>query len=109
MVVGAVAFTLAQGIEPPELPTVQSTWSAETQEGQEGTASLASEAKKPKPDRPKPPPSPALEHWRRAQDQQTVGLAAIGCGFLIALLGAVRTAFAVVERKHFRNVRQPVS
>jgi len=107
MAVGAVAFTLAQGIEPPEVLTVQS--SADIG-GQQEAAPSVHEAPKPKPGRPKPPPpSPALEKWRRAQDQQTVGLAAIGCGFLITLLGGVRTGFAVVERKHFRNVRQPAS
>ena len=107
MAAGAVAFTLARGIEPPEVLTVQSSGGTV---GQEEAASPVNESPKARPGRPKPPPpSPALEKWRRAQDQQTVGLAAIGCGFLIALLGGVRTGFAVVERKHFRNFRQPAS
>jgi hypothetical protein len=103
MAAGAAAFTLAQGVEMPEALTVQSTGDSGAWEE---AASPTHEAAKPKPGRPKPPPSPALERWRRAQDQETVGLAAIGCGFLIALLGGVRTAFAFVERKHFRTARQ---
>ena len=106
MAAGAAAFTLAQGVEAPQVSTVQSTGDSEAREE---AASPTHEAAKPKPVRPKPPPpSPALERWRRAQDQQSVGLAAVGCGLLIALLGGVRTAFAFAECKYFRAARQPV-
>jgi hypothetical protein len=105
MIVGAVAVTLARGVEQPGLAALQSTTSVENPGG---SASLAAEGKKPKPEeRPKPAPNLPLERWHRAQDQQTVGLAALGCGFLIALLGIVRTIFGVFERKHFRDIKQP--
>jgi hypothetical protein len=107
IIVGAVAYILAQRVEPPEQPTVQSTKSVVAQDD---SATFIPEAKWLKPDRPKPPPpNPALEKWHRAQDQQTLGLAAIGCGFLITLLGGVRTTFSFVERKHIGNARQIAS
>jgi hypothetical protein len=105
MIVGAVAITLAQSVEQPGLVTLQSNTSAQVPGG---SASQVAEGKKLKPeDRPKPVPNLPLERWHRAQDQQTVGLASLGCGFLIALLGIVRTIFGVFERKHFRNIKQP--
>ncbi len=44
------------------------------------------------------PQSPELEAWHRAQDMKSIGLAALGCGLILALLGAVRVAYAQVER-----------
>lgn len=106
IVIGAAAFQLAHGVDMPDMSAVQAAGSIPAQEN---SATAITETKKPKADRPKPPPNPALERWHRAQDQQTVGLAAIGCGFLITLLGGVRTVFAFVERKHLGNSRQITS
>ena len=102
---GAGAYALVQGVDLPESLPAQST----------GTLGAADKLASPTVDalhersaRPKPP-NPAMEKWRRAQHQQAAGLAAIGCGLLIVLLGGVRTGFAVIERRHTRKAAQPTT
>ncbi len=53
------------------------------------------------PRHPRPPrPYPALERWHRAQTQDSLGLLCVAAGTILAGLGAVRGAFAMVERRY---------
>jgi hypothetical protein len=52
-----------------------------------------------RPPRP-PPPNPELERWHAAQYVQIVGLAAMGCGAVLVLLGLVRLALSPIEKKY---------
>jgi hypothetical protein len=58
----------------------------------------------PGADRPPPgdqmPPDPSMQRWHRAQVQESVGLLAMGCGVILALLGIVRMIIAGVERRY---------
>jgi len=96
LLAGGALYGLAVGIPPPESFQTQSTTVAPATEAT-GPSPVEAKGKAPKP---KPPPNPTLERWHRAQDQQTIGLATVGCGLVLTLLGAVRTAFARVERRH---------
>lgn len=54
-----------------------------------------------RPAAPQPPvPNPVLDRWHRAQAMQNLGLIAMGCGGVLALLGLVRAGFARVERDY---------
>ena len=55
------------------------------------------------PRRPPPPPNPEHESWRRAQNQQSLGLASLAAGLVLTLLGGVRIGFAQYERKFSVN------
>ena len=56
------------------------------------------------PHHPRPPrPYPALERWHRAQTQDSLGLLCVAAGTILAGLGAVRGAFAMVERRYAFN------
>ena len=99
LVVGGVAYSLVWGIESPDVSIAQSIALV----GDKEAPPRGSEEKfiPPRVDRPKPPPpNPALERWHRAENQRTVGLATMGCGFVLALLGIVRIGFARLERKY---------
>jgi hypothetical protein len=106
MIVGGIAVALARSVEQPNAAIVRTS---ETKKGQEDSSASAADEmiqKLLRLDLPRPP-GPAMERWRQAQIQENVALAATGCGFLMTLLGFVGTAFAFVERKHFRNNGQP--
>jgi len=93
LIVGGVAYALTQGIQPPEPPSAQSIVA--------GSQMEAAESQAPGHERPKPPgPNPAMERWHHAQNQESVGLATMGCGLIVILLGVVRTVFARIERKY---------
>ena len=101
MVVGAVANHLASGIAPPSAASLAEV-AAAAERPDELPPAPPREGKPhpPPPHHPKPPPpNPALEAWHQAQRQQAVGLITLAGGFLITLLGVVRTGFALAERK----------
>lgn len=94
---GGAGYGLASNVTPPPVSEIQSTAIAPAAEEATGDAGKRAA----KPPRPRPPhENPALRRWERAQQQQTVGLAAMGCGLVVTLLGAVRTGFARAERKY---------
>jgi hypothetical protein len=99
LLVGGIAYSLVQGVESPDVSIAQSIASVGDKEapprGPEGK-SIPPRVERPRP----PPPNPALERWHRAENQRNVGLAAMGCGFVLALLGIVRIGFARLERKY---------
>ena len=93
LIVGGAAYALTQGVQPPEPPSTQSIVA--------GSQVEAAGSQAPGHERPKPPaPNPAMERWHRAQHQESIGLATMGCGLIVLLLGVVRTAFARTERKY---------
>jgi hypothetical protein len=60
-----------------------------------------------RPPQPPPRPDPAREQWDRAQDAFALALAGLASGGILSLLGVVRIAFVVVERRHESSLPKP--
>jgi len=93
LIAGGVAYGLVQGVQLPDMSTVQTSVQSQHEEA---PPAHTPEKGPPKP----PPPSPLLERWHYAQNQQEVSLATMGSGLLLVLLGIVRIGFSRAERKY---------
>lgn len=123
LIAGAVARGMVRGVQPPPVSSVRNEMRPDApppqpppppSEQQDGE----NPGPPPRPDgparegrRPPPPPpaNPAMEQWHQAQAQRGVGLIAMGCGFVLILLGIVRVGLAPVERRHSITPAAPAS
>lgn len=89
-------------------------WAAHVPPPPAGSTATALVAPEPPPPpaaepghRPQPPvpPDPARRQWDQAQDALSLALGSLAGGGVLTLLGIVRIAFVVVERKHELPVR----
>ena len=103
LIVGGIAYGLVQGVQPPDMSTVQT--SVQSQHEEAPPAQLP-EKGPPKRLAPPSPPSPQFEHWHHAQNQQAVSLVTMGSGLLLVLLGLVRMGFSRAERKYTLDAKQ---
>ncbi len=100
VVVGGAVRMLAGAVPQPQTPSSQPAASSLTPlHDTPGRIERKGPQSRPAHEA-KPPPNPAMERWRRAQQERSVGLIVIGCGVVLIPLGLVRIAFARVERRH---------
>jgi hypothetical protein len=95
-IVGAAAWAMVRGVAMPAHSNI-------------ATAEQRAPDRPPPPRPPRrdgfepprpPPPDPVLDQWYRAQAQRAVGQIAMGCGFILVLLGVVRAGLATTEKRY---------
>jgi hypothetical protein len=99
LIVGSIAFGLTCRIDVPA-PAAPAGPPATTLPDRIARAADAA----PRPGRESPPqPNLPVEEWHRLKTINTLGLMTLGSGFVLALLGVMRIAFAATERRHARD------
>ncbi len=93
LIVGALSWSIGNGVATPEADAAV----AVTQPVAIAPPDIDRRGLRPAPP---PPPNPAMERWHEARQECTAGLAAMGIGVVLALLGAAQAAFARAERKY---------
>jgi hypothetical protein len=104
LVVGGTGAWLTWNIESPAIISTQPVTSNPTAATMPLSLPTPADVEPLGPGRSAPPqPNPAMEEWHRLKAINTLSLMSVSTGFVLALLGIVRIAFAKTERHHDRE------